>query len=234
MKNKENNKPFVFLCTGMSLDGKISTFQRKQSKISTDDNKDFLFDHRIIADAIMMGGTTIALDDPSLNVKTTKRQKKRLSLGKSKEPTKVAVISNVKDIKKNGSFLTKGEGKVIVFTTQQSSKSQITKLREICDVYVYGKKKVNLKKALEKLYQLGIKSLLVEGGGELISSLLKDNLVDEINLKIGDIILGGRKSPTLCDGEGFLEKDAKEVELISVKKIKSSLILKYKIKNPKK
>ena len=51
-----------------------------------------------------------------------------------------------------------------------------------------GDKRVNLKKALETLYGLGVKKLLVEGGGELIFSLLKDNLVDEINLKIGNLI----------------------------------------------
>ena len=231
MKNKEKiNRPFVFLCTGMSLDGKISTFKRQEAKIATNDNRDFLLDHRVIADAIMLGGTSITLDDPGMTVKSVQRQKKRLSLKKPKEPTKVAIISNIKDIKTDGDFLTKGDGKKVVFTTQQSTERQITKLRKTCDVYIYGKQKVNLKKALVKLRQLGIKSLLVEGGGELIFSLLKDNLVDEINLKIGDLILGGRNAPTLCDGDGFLEKTAKEVKLMSVKKIKKYLILKYKVK----
>ena len=89
--------------------------------------------------------------------------------------------------------------------------------------------KVNLKKSLEKLYSLGIKSVMVEGGGELIFSLLKDDLVDEINLKIGDLILGGRTAPTLCDGDGFTGITAKQVKLVDLKRKQNYLTLKYKV-----
>ena len=221
--------PFVYLCTGISLDGKISTAKRTQMRITADDDKNFLYDLRVPCDAIMMGGRTVILDDPGLTVKSVKRQKQRLALGKTMEPVKIGIVSEISKLKTNGDFFNRGDAKKIIFTTERSPKSKIDSLKKIAQIYVYGKQKVNLKMALAKLYTLGIKSIMVEGGGELIYSLLKDNLVDEINLKIGDLILGGRVAPTLCDGEGFSGLTAKQVELVSLKRKNSCLMLKYKV-----
>ncbi|MCK5490979.1 MAG: dihydrofolate reductase family protein [Candidatus Pacebacteria bacterium] len=235
MSNKEKIKPFIFLCTGMSLDGKISTSKRVNTRITTDDDRNFLYDHRVLCDAIMMGGKSIILDDPGLVVKSVQRQKQRLALGKTLEPIKVGIISDVSKLKMNGDFLNKGDVKKIIFTTERSSEAKIKALSNKAEIFVYGKQKVNLKRALAKLYTLGIKSIMVEGGGELIFSLLKDDLVDEINLKIGDLILGGRIAPTLCDGEGFSGLTAKQVKLVDLKRKENYLMLKYKvIKNIKK
>ena len=226
---KTSKLPFVYLCTGMSLDGKISTSKRVDTRITTDDDRNFLYDLRVPCDAIMMGGRTVILDDPGLTVKSAKRQRRRLALGKTKEPIKIGIISDISKLKTSGDFFNRGEAKKIIFTTERSPKDKIKSLNKIADVYVYGKQKVNLKKALAKLYTLGIKSIMVEGGGELIYSLLKDNLVDEINLKIGDLILGGRTAPTLCDGEGFTGLTAKQVKLINLKRKGNYLMLKYKM-----
>lgn len=229
MDNKEKIKPFVFLCTGMSLDGKISTSKRVDTRITTDDDRNFLYDHRVPCDAIMMGGKTIILDDPGLVVKSVQRQKQRLALGKTLEPVKVGIVSDVSKLKTNGDFFNKGDAKKIIFTTERSSETKIKVLRDKAEIFVYGNQKVNLKKALAKLYELGIRSVMVEGGGELIFSLLKDDLIDEINLKIGDLILGGRIAPTLCDGTGFSGLTAKQVKLIDLKRKKNYLMLKYKV-----
>jgi len=225
----EIKRPFVFLCTGMSLDGKIATFDKKQTEIATNDDKEMMYEGRIKADAIMVGSKTFSLDDPGLTVKTFERQEERLKLGKNKEPFKVIVISDLKNIKIDGDFFNRGNSKKIIFTTERSLKEDIEKLENLCEVYVYGKQKVDLKQALSKLYEIGVKTLMVEGGGELIFSLLKENLVDEINLKMGNLILGGRDSITFCGGEGFTQETAKKVKLIDLKRKENYLVLKYKI-----
>ncbi len=70
---------------------------------------------------------------------------------------------------------------------------------------------------------------MVEGGGEIIYSLLKENLVDEINLKIGNLILGGRDAPTLVDGAGFTQETAKKVEIFKLIRKENYIILKCKL-----
>lgn len=230
---KKTNRPFVYLCTGMSLDGKISTSRRVDTRITVDDDRNFLYDHRVECDAIMVGGKTIFLDDPGLVVKSAKRQRQRLALGKTQEPMKIGIVSDISKLKMTGDFFNKGDAKKVLFTTERSSRAEIEAFRRVAEVYVYGKERVNLKRALAKLYALGIKSIMVEGGGELIFSLLKDNLVDEIHLKIGDLILGGRVAPTLCDGEGFSGLTARQVKLVDMKQKGSSLMLRYRVMKDK-
>ena len=185
-------KPYVFLCTAMSLDGKISTADKNvQAEIATNDKKEMRYEDRIRADAVMCGANQLRLDDPKLTVKTEERQKQRLAEGKTREPAKVAVVSDLSTIKvRDGDFFATGDKKIL-FTTTKTSSEELVNFRKIADVYVFGDEQVDLKKSLEQLSKLGIEIVMVEGGGELIFSLLKENLVDEIHLKIGDLILGG-------------------------------------------
>ncbi len=227
MKNLK--KPFVFLCTGMSLDGKLSNYKKECSPISSDDDREFLYNHRIIADAVMIGGNTLRLDDSGLTVKSPKRQKQRIKLGKPIEPMKVCIIADADDVKISGDFFDKGSGEKVIFTTKKTSQKKIDEIKKKTKVFVLGDSRVNLAKALDILYGLGVRKLLVEGGGELIFSLFKENLVDEINLKIGNLIIGGRNTVTLCDGEGFGIPDVKKLKFIRITKKPKCLILKVKV-----
>ncbi|MDD4662110.1 MAG: dihydrofolate reductase family protein [Candidatus Pacebacteria bacterium] len=222
-------RPFVFLCTGMSLDGKLSNYKKECVPISSDDDRDMLYDMRVFADAAMVGGNTLKLDDPGLMIKGEKRIKQRMKLKKPLDLVKVSVISNANDLKIDGDFFTRGSGEKVIFTTKETSNKKVEELRKKAKVFVMGEKKVNLKKALETLYELGVKKLLVEGGGELIFSLLKDNLVDEINLKIGNLIIGGRGTTTFCDGDGFGIPSFKKVKFVKIIKKPNYLILKLKV-----
>ena len=221
-------RPYIFLCTGMTLDGKICTREKKQAQIATNDDKELLWDSRVRADAIMVGGKTLLQDDPGLILKNENKLQERLELGKNKYPWKVAVISDASDINTNGDFFKRGDSKKIIFTTKKTPKAKIEEIKNQpnTDVYVIDEKRVNLNKAMEILYGLGVKTLMVEGGGELIFSLFENDLVDEINLKIGNRIFGGRNAPTFVDGNGFDELTAKKVRIVGCEKRENYVILK--------
>jgi len=228
---KKRKRPFVFLCTGMSLDGKLSNYKKEQIDICTKDNKKFREDYKIIADAVMVGGNTLLQDDPGLTVKTKKRQRNRVKLGKTLEPIKIGVISNANKLKTKGDFFDKGDSLKIIFTTKQTSKKKTKELNKKSRVYVLGKKVVDIKKGMTVLGELGLKKIMVEGGGTLIFSLLKDNLIDEINLKVGNLIIGGKNSVTLVDGLGFDKLTARKVKFLKIIKKPNYLILKVKLDN---
>lgn len=228
------NRPFVFISIGMSLDGKISTIEgvnKKQAEISTDKDRSFMYECRLKADAVMVGGHTLLLDDPGLTMKTEERRQLRTKNGLLPEPYKVAVVSDATGINLEGDFINKGTTKKIIFTTNRTPSDLVTKLRENCDVYILGKQRVDLRKSLNTLYDLGVKTLMVEGGGELNYSLIKDNLVDEIYIIIGNLIIGGRNAPTPVGGEGFTQAQARKSTLYDVIKKENITILKYKIIN---
>jgi 2,5-diamino-6-(ribosylamino)-4(3H)-pyrimidinone 5'-phosphate reductase len=62
---------------------------------------------------------------------------------------------------------------------------------------------VDLKELFRALEKMGLKKILVEGGGELNWSLLRLGMVDELNVTVAPKIAGGRLATTLVEGDGF-------------------------------
>lgn len=222
-------KPKVYICSGMSLDGKISNYKRENSPISTCDDREMLYDFRVKVDAVAIGGNTLRHDDSGLTVKSEKRRRERVKNGKGPEPHKIAFINDADRINVNGKFFSKGEGEKFIFTTNRTSKKKIEEMRKKAFVHVGKGRKVNLKKALEILYENGLKEIMLEGGGEIIYSFLKEDLVDEVNLKIGNLILGGRDTTTFVDGDGFDIPHAKKIKFLEVAPRKNDIIIRAKI-----
>ena len=90
------------------------------------------------------------------------------------------------------------------------------------------KKHVNIKKLLAALRKQGIKKILVEGGGEINWSFVKENLVDEAMITITPYLVGGVTSTTLVDGDGFstIAKSTK-LKLKSTRRMNNEIILHY-------
>lgn len=215
-------KPHVLVNVASSLDGKISDESRRQLKISCKEDLQRVDELRAEADAIMVGIGTILSDDPRLDVKNKELREKRISEGKSENPIKVIVDSKCR-IPENAKVF---EGEVIIAVSKLADKSRVEKISKKAKVVIFGEEKVDLQALLEDLYKKGIRKLMVEGGGTLISSLLSLNLVDEIFIYFAPIMIGGAKSPTICDGSSF--GVPKKMEIISVKKLGEGLLVHLK------
>jgi len=85
---------------------------------------------------------------------------------------------------------------------------------------------------MDQLKDLGVKRLLVEGGGTLNEELIRLNLVDELNIYLAPIIFGGANAPTLASSRGFNRENAKILELKSVHENEDGgLVLQYQFLN---
>jgi 2,5-diamino-6-(ribosylamino)-4(3H)-pyrimidinone 5'-phosphate reductase len=197
-------RPHVLVNVAMSADGKISTRERRQVKISG--TADFLRVDRIRAasDAVMVGIGTVLADDPSLTVKSDELKRERKAKGRDEHPIRVIVDSNAK-IPLTASVLTTGEGKRVIGVSRQADPVRVAELKKMATVVISGEKEVDLTLLLGELSAMGVQKLMVEGGGNLIAGLFSANLVDEIYTFVGNIIIGGRDAPTPVDGSGFLK-----------------------------
>ncbi len=219
-------RPFVFINIASSIDGKISDEKKRQIKISCEEDFKRVDELRADSDAIMVGIGTVLSDNPSLTVKRRYLREKRIKLGKSENPLRVVVDSKAK-IPIDAKVLN-DEAKTIIAVSERASNRKLKILSQKADVFVCGKERVNLKELMSYLYNIGVRKLMVEGGGTLISSLLRERLVDEIMIYYGNIIIAGKNSPTIADGESF--EEPLEVELLSFKKIGNGLLTKWRIK----
>jgi 2,5-diamino-6-(ribosylamino)-4(3H)-pyrimidinone 5'-phosphate reductase len=224
------DRPFIFINSAMSADGKISTWQRKQVRISGAIDFDRVDRLRCGSDAIMVGIGTVLADDPSLTVKSVQRKIERKEKGFDENPVRVIIDSQART-PIDADIFKKGEGRRIVVVSSSAPSENVKALRRKAMVIIAGESRVDLPDAMKQLYLLGINRLMVEGGATLNWAMLSSGLVDEIYTFVGNVIIGGQAAPTLVDGEGFKDASTLPLELISAEKIEQGILLKWKVLN---
>ena len=225
-------RPYVVVNIAMSADGKISTRERRQVRISG--TQDFTRVDQLKAgcDAIMVGIGTVLADDPSLTVKSEKCLNYRRKQGWDDHPLRVVVDSSGAT-PPDASILHKGKGKRVVAVSKRADPIKISVLEKKATILVAGKDEVDLIVLMDKLGNLGIHRIMVEGGGTLIAGLMKAGLVNEIYTLIGNIIIGGKDAPTITDGEGFIkESEFTRLTLLEARRIDNGILLHWKVNGP--
>jgi 2,5-diamino-6-(ribosylamino)-4(3H)-pyrimidinone 5'-phosphate reductase len=222
-------RPFVFINAAVSADGKISTVERKQTRISGRKDFDRVDSLRAGSDAIMVGIGTVLADNPSLTVKSEKRREDRKRRGDYENPLRIVVDSRART-PFDAEILNKGEGKRIIVISEQAILEDVKRLGEKAEVMVCGKEEVDLKRLLYLLWQRSVNRLMVEGGATLNWSLISQRLVDEIHMYVGNIILGGLNAPTLVDGKGLVEEaEMITLELLSAERMDEGILLRWRV-----
>jgi 2,5-diamino-6-(ribosylamino)-4(3H)-pyrimidinone 5'-phosphate reductase len=186
---------YVILNAAMSIDGKIST-RRNDSSFSS--RKDWIRVHKLRSsvDGIVVGISTVLEDNPMLSVRYYSKG--------TKDPVRIIVDSNAR-IPLNSRIIRSSKNiQTIVAATPNASTRKIKELKKAgVQVLVSGKRKVNIKNLFQQLENLGLKRILVEGGGEINWSVLKIGLANELIVTISPVVVGGRDAKTLVEGEGI-------------------------------
>ena len=95
--------------------------------------------------------------------------------------------------------------------------------------------RVDLCLLMKKLGELGLDSVLVEGGGQLNFSLLQAGLVQRVYSFVAPKIFGGAAAPSPVAGSGVLEvADAFSLSQIDARKIGSDVLIEYEVKQAQK
>ncbi len=217
-------KPFVIINSAMSADGKISSFERRQVRISGQGDMDRVKLLRARSDAVMVGVGTVLADDPGLRVKSSELRRMRSERGLSEDPLRVVVDSRART-PLDAEVL--GEG-CILAVSREAPEERLAPLRKKCEIVVAGEEKVDLAELMTILKKKGVERLMVEGGATLNWSLVEAGLVDEISVFVGPMIIGGEGAPTLVDGPGF-SGSYPRLELIRADLIDGGALLRWRV-----
>lgn len=226
------NRPYVFINSAVSLDGKISNERREQVRISTPEDLEVVDRLRAESDAIMVGIGTVLSDDPKLTVKSEKLRKMRVKLGKPENPLRVIVDSRAR-IPLNSQALN-GMADTLVAVSERADREKIRELEKKARVFIAGRERVDLVALLEYLDSVGVRKLMVEGGSELNYSLIKHGLVDEIRVFYSGIIIAGRSAPTLVSGNSFAVPIRARLKSVEVLGNGVAVVWEMKPANPRK
>lgn len=177
--------PYVTLKIALSLDGKIATKSGDSKWITNDPCRSYVHELRDASDAIMVGANTVLKDDPRLNVR----------LPGQKARNKIAVVLDERLSIPLSSSLAKRRSGLVVAATAGAPRSKIKKLERmghkvlICRSTSDGR--VFLPHLLRMLGGFGITSVLVEGGAEVHSDLIRRGLVDRVVACVAPKLIGG-------------------------------------------
>jgi len=215
------NRPYVIINCAMSADGKIASPDGKQLRISNEEDIKRMYNLRASCDAVLVGIGTILADNPKLTVKEK-------YVENPKNPIRVILDSYCRtDV---DSLALKDDVKTLIITSRECDK-KFNKNVEIIQCKMDSEGKINLNELLEKLFDLGIKKLMVEGGSTVIWNFLKNRLVDDFYVYIGPIIIGGKYTPSIADGEGINnENELIKLQIIETKRINEGMLVHYKLK----
>ena len=211
----------------MSADGKLSTVGREQIAISGPDDFDRVDQLRAEADAVMVGIGTVLADDPHLTVKDPDLIAARADRGGPGQPARVVADSRARTpIDAN---ILDQSGPTFVLVSEAAPPNRVDVLESAgATVIQTSDDRVDLVSGLDQLEAEGIGSCLVEGGGELVFSLFETNLVDELTVYVGDIVIGGRDAPTLVDGDGFVD-EFPSLTLEAVERLDAGVVLSWTV-----
>lgn len=213
----------IIINAAMTVDGKIAT-KNGDSDISSKADLKRLHRLRCSSDAIMVGISTVLIDDPWLTV--------RYGTSCPRYPARVVVDSTGR-IPSNSKILKRAkEIDTIIATSNEASTYNIRRIEKTgAKVIVRGLKKVELRRVFRVLEKMGFRRILVEGGGEINWSVLKLGIADELIVTISPKIVGGRSAVTLAEGEGSHRiSEGIPLELKAIRRYTSGeIVLFYKL-----
>jgi diaminohydroxyphosphoribosylaminopyrimidine deaminase/5-amino-6-(5-phosphoribosylamino)uracil reductase len=194
----QTGMPFVTLKSALSLDGKIATSTGESQWITGPEARERVHRMRDQVDAILVGAGTVLKDNPRLTT--------RLKKGKGSNPARVILDAKAEIPLKAKVFHRARRERVIYVTAHGTSAYRINKLHKAgVQVYLLPDKnnRISLKKLIKLLGQSGVTSILVEGGGGLNASALKEGIIDKVVLFLAPLIIGGESAPGVVGGPGI-------------------------------
>ncbi|MCQ2056466.1 MAG: dihydrofolate reductase family protein [archaeon] len=204
-------RPFIHVNCAMSADGKIAGSDRTQVRISSQEDIQRVRILRKEFDSVLVGVGTIIADNPHLSVK-----------GVTYNESSTRVVIDPHGRTPDSALVLNGLAPTIIITDHSCERTWRNARVIRCD------NEFNVVEAVEKLFDLGIKSILVEGGGETISSFFRAGIVDIYTVFIGNIIIGGKNSPTPVDGLGWVKKGGLYLQFEGSNILGDGVLLVYK------
>lgn len=196
-KHVTTGLPHVTLKIGMSLDGKTATRSGDARWITGEESRRRVHGMRNVSDAVLVGIGTILADDPDLTT--------RLPGVECRHPDRVVIDSQLRIPNKARVLAHRNKGRTILVAGPNASPARMRELRDLgAEVLVVdgGKRRVEMAAVVARLGQLGITSILVEGGSEIAASCLDAGVVDKLVFFVAPLIIGGREAPPVVGGRG--------------------------------
>lgn len=178
------SRPFIAVSYAQGIDGSIATADRNPLAISGKASMHLTHRLRAAFDGILIGINTLLADDPQLTV--------RLADGNNPQPV---VLDTHLRTPGDCNLMRRSDRQSWLASSMHNPKEKISALTRLgavnlsCPIDRHGL--IELHDLVSKLYEMGIGSLMVEGGARVITSFIRARLVDQFIITISPMFIGG-------------------------------------------
>ncbi len=199
-KHARVGRPWVLFKSAMTLDGKVATRAGDSQWISGDASRELAHRWRASVDAVVVGIGTALADDPQLTARPD-----GAPTCPSEQPRRV-VFDSLARLPSDSRLLAAAAEIPLTVVVSRAAARADTDALEAAGVQVVvatgENEPARVRSALDQLGQLGVASLLLEGGPHLAGAFLDAGEIDEIRLFLAPLLFGGRTARDPLEGEG--------------------------------
>jgi 2,5-diamino-6-(ribosylamino)-4(3H)-pyrimidinone 5'-phosphate reductase len=226
-----SERPRVLVNFASSIDGKITLAAHLRTRPFTmspgkEDHRR-MRDLRAKADAVLIGASNLRADDPDLAL--SKEERERRQKTGEREPFRIVVTRRGDGVTPDRKmFDPKLGGPSVVAHPRSMPTPARAPLASVARLVEIGERDVDVPSLLQwTARELGVRTLLCEGGGVLSAALFRARAVDELYLTLVPRILGGVDAPTLVEGSGFSPDEIPTAVLGALDRVGDELYLRY-------
>lgn len=181
----------------MTADGKITTREFAPVDFTSREDKSHLIRQRALADAVVIGHSTLQRDNVRLGIGRPELRDQRVARKQAPYPIRV-IVSNEGRIDPGLNVFQADISPILIFSTTRMPRRYQAALRKKAIVHLTTAKSVDLRAMLRQLRrEYKVRSVSCEGGAQLFRAFLSLGLVDQLNITIAPLVFGGREAPTL-------------------------------------
>ncbi len=217
----ETGFPWVTMKMATTLDGKLAARGGRSQPISSAGSRREAYALRDEHDAVLVGIGTVIADDCRLH--------RHLGLNPDPHLRRVVLDSRLR-ISADAALFASFPEDVTVFCVEPTDRSRREAVgrtgAEIVEVGDDGEGRCDLRQVLRWLGRHGVTSVLVEGGGEVHWSFLREGLVQRVHAFVAPLLLGGRDAVPAVGGAGFASPgEAVRTGFVEVRRLDGDLVV---------
>jgi riboflavin-specific deaminase-like protein len=222
-------RPFVVATFAMTVDGKVTTRNFTPVNFTSREDKQHLFRQRALADAVLIGHTSLRRDNVRLGI-PSELQEARIKRGQTRAPLRV-IVSGKGNIDSRLKIFQSNISPIIIFSTGRMPRKYQLALNKKAALHLSDSNHVDLAAMLQTLRkEYGVRTVACEGGPTLFRSLLEHDLVDQLNLTIAPYMFGGANAPTLTGLSKDFLPASMHCRLVDMRVVGEECFLTYRIK----
>jgi len=218
------DRPYTLLSCSVSIDGYIGN-GGSRLLLSNEADFDRVDAVRASCDAILVGAATVRIDNPRLVVRSQARRDERAARGLAPSPMKVTVTRQA-ELDARADFFTVGEAEKLVYCASPRVVDARKRLGPVATV-VDGGETVEMRKLGADLAARGVERLMVEGGSNVHTQFLTEDLVDELQLTVAPMFVGDSHATRFVRDGSFPWNPGRRATLVDVGQIGDVVLLRY-------